>query len=61
MKVTEIGTKVKQKIRLVADHLKSSLTCPKYKFVLEMLAGIISTGDKRYYLYLFRRRRYNIC
>ena len=26
MKVTEIGTKVKQKIRLVADHLKSSLT-----------------------------------
>ena len=44
MKVTEIGTKVKQKIRLVADHLKSNLTCPKYKFVLEMLAGIISTG-----------------
>lgn len=39
MKVTEIGTKVKQKIRLVADHLKSNLTCPKYKFVLEMLAG----------------------
>ena len=33
MKVTEIGTKVKQKIRLVADHLKSNLTCPKYKFV----------------------------
>ena len=44
MKVTEIGTKVKQKIRLVADHLKSKLTCPKNKFVLEMLAGIISKG-----------------
>ena len=46
MKVTEIGTKVKQKIRLVADHLKSNLTCPKYKFVLEMLAGIININRR---------------
>lgn len=45
MIIPEITTEVKEKIRKNLQPLHNFLSIPKYKFLLEMVTGILSTGS----------------